>query len=300
MTSFGPALPLPRRRTRNRRLTATSRAVDRKRLWAARLRRLGAYSVGAFTLVATCAVCVYAWRATVDSRRMRVRSVQLSGNSRVSAAELTAYTGIELGQNLLDLDLDDIALRLRRHPWVAEAHVRRRLPDQVVVEVRERTPAILVSLGVVYLADAEGHPFKRLAASDGLELPVVTGLTRDDVQKQPDETAARLREALALASAFEAQGASSGRLDELHFDADLGWSILVSPGGDENLAYRANLGAEPAARLPAALAAVEEVRKAGHVPAVIFADGRKSPGRVQVRLRGAQETSSRTLVATSK
>ncbi len=121
MTSFGPAQPLTRRRTRNRRLTATGRAAEHKQQWRARLRRLGAYSVGAFTLVATCAICVYAWRATVDSRRMRVRSVQLSGNSRVSAAELTAYTGIELGQNLLDLDLDDIALRLRRQ--VEPGHV---------------------------------------------------------------------------------------------------------------------------------------------------------------------------------
>jgi len=300
MTSYGAGAHLPRMtRHKNRRVVPrTPMEPETRRAIGATLRVFALWLLGSTAVGLVGTGAYYGWRAAVDSKRLRVRAVEVTGNSRVSGDELRAFTGIIAGQSLLGVDLDETALRLLRHPWVEQARVRRRLPDQIILEVVERTPAILVSVGDVYLADGQGRLFKRLAAGDGVELPVVTGITREQAEAEPEQTAARVREAIALAQAHAAVAAQAGRLDELHLDPDLGWSILCSPGGDEGLAYRMVLGAEPVSRLPAALAAVEKVRQSGDSAAVVYADGKKSPGRVQVRLRGAKD--NRTLIANAK
>ncbi len=299
MTSYGAGLRLPRLRQRNRRVKSTVGAESTKAAGAvARIAALG--------VLALCAVGAAAFglvrgiQAAGESERLRVRANELTGNARVSAKELAAYTGVEIGARMLDLDLDAIALQLRRHPWIESARVRRQLPDALVIDVTEHTPAILASLGDVYLADGEGRLFKRLSAADGIELPVVTGLTREDAARKPDEVQARMREAIALARAVEHEGNGLGRPDELHWDPALGWSVLVAPRADAALAYRVHLGLEPLAQLPVAVAAVAKVAAAGQDPAVVFADGKKSPGRVQVRLRGAHDETHRTLIATAR
>jgi cell division protein FtsQ len=300
MTSYGAGTHLPRlTRHKNRRtITRAPMAPETKRAIGASLRMFALWMLGTTAVGLAGTGSYYGWRAAVDSKRLRVRTVEVTCNTRVSADELRAFTGVVAGQTLLGVDLDETALRLLRHPWIEQARVRRRLPDQIVLEVVERTPAILVSLGDVYLADGQGRLFKRLAAGDGVELPVVTGISREQAETEPEATASRVREAIGLAQAYGAVAARAGRLDELHLDPDLGWSILCSPGGDETLAYRMVLGAEPSSRLAAALAAVDKVRQSGEAPAVVFADGKKTPGRVQVRLRGAQDT--RTLIANAK
>ena len=301
MTGMRPKSALLKR-GRNRRLgarpTAATHAAPRAMLGAL---KLGLTYLAALTALSAAGVGIWAaWQALARSDRLRVHAIEYVGNERAERRELEAYTGVALGDAILDLDLDEVALQLRRHPWLAQARVRRQLPDRVVVEVREHTPAILVALGEVYIASDEGVLFKRLATADGLELPVLTGLAREDAQKRPDELRTRILGAIELARAYEAAGGGAGRLDELHFDADLGWSVVVSPAGDGQLAVRLHLGREPATRLAAATAAYARLRQLGLWPAELWADGQKHLDRVHARMRDGTPPQKATLIAKAK
>lgn len=291
---------LPRVRQRNRRVSSRGGLSEGGRTLGASVLVTATWVLGLSAFAAATYGAYEGWQAAVSSRRFALKEIQLAGNHRASVAELSAYTGAKPGDGLLDLDLDAIALRLRRHPWVDSARVRRRLPDELIIDVQEHTPALLVSLGDVYVASSEGRLFKRVAAEDGLELPVLTGLSRDTATRQPLDTAALVLDAIALHEAFVARDRQS-RLDELHHDRDLGWSLVVSPQANETLAYRMHLGLEPRSRVDAALAAVARVRELGERPLVVFADGKKSPNRVQVRLRSSHDAArSPTFVASAK
>ena len=301
MTTYTSGLHRARPRNRNRRVVSkTSQSSERRRELVTSVTRVAGWVLGLAVLGGAAVGVYYGWHAAVGSERLRVRRVELIGNEHVKVDELAAYTGIQVGSNLLDLDLDAIALQLRHHPWIESARVRRRLPDEVVIEITEHKPAILVSLGDVYLADASGILFKRFAAPDGVELPILTGLSRDDVARHPDETTAHIYDAIALANSFAERAKTAWRLDELRFDANLGWSVLASPLGDETADVRFFLGSDPAARLSAALTAATRVREAGERPSIVFSDGKKSPNRVQVKLGGTQEATERTFIATAR
>src|SRR5204863_5650980 len=86
---------------------------------------------------------------------------------------------IALGQNVFDASPEEVRARLERHPWIAEAHVERRLPGTYRIEIRERRAIALLALGDVYLVAEDGAVFKRVEGDDPVDLPVITGVERD-------------------------------------------------------------------------------------------------------------------------
>ena len=69
-----------------------------------------------------------------------------------------------------------IRARLLRFGWVKDARVSRRLPDTIVIDIVERTPAALwQSKGRLALIDAEGVVLDRVAIDKMPDLPLVIG-----------------------------------------------------------------------------------------------------------------------------
>ena len=128
------------------------------------------------------------------SPRFAITDIAVHGNHRLATADVLAELGFHAGDNIFASGLDLAALR--GDPWVASAEVHRELPHAVSVEIVERTPVAIADLGGLYLVDASGHPFKKLAGEDGA-LPVVTGLDRDAYLADPAGTAATIVDALA-------------------------------------------------------------------------------------------------------
>jgi cell division protein FtsQ len=177
-------------------------------------------------LAATCAigiVCGALWlgyRFVTTSPRFAITEIQVAGNARLSADEIRDAMPIAIGDNIFAADLASLGDALRTHPWIASAEVKRILPHTLTVEIREHEPAGLVALGELYLVDNHGRPFKRadLAAGDGEDLPIVTGLARDAYRKDPGDTADAIARALGVAAAWRAE-AERPAIGEVYVDA---------------------------------------------------------------------------------
>jgi hypothetical protein len=105
----------------------------------------------------------------------RVVDSQVTGNSRLSAAEINAVLNLA-GQPVFTLIPDDLATRLRlNYPELASADVMVGLPNQVYVRVSERQPVILWQQGEGFTwIDATGVAFR--PRGDAAELIHVIGL----------------------------------------------------------------------------------------------------------------------------
>jgi hypothetical protein len=103
----------------------------------------------------------------------RVAEPQVTGNSRLSAAEIKAVLNVT-GQPVFMLVPDDFATRLRlNYPELASAEVKVGLPNQVYVRVSERQPVILWQQGDGFTwIDATGVAFRPRGNVAGL-IPVV-------------------------------------------------------------------------------------------------------------------------------
>lgn len=167
------------------------------------------------------------------SPRFAIDTIVVSGTHTLTPDEIRARVPLALGDNVFRADVDAIEAALEREPWIADATVRRRLPRAIAIEVRERQAAALVEIGGLYLADADGRVFKRAATREGVDLPVITGITRDDVRDQPDDAAARIRRALGAITAWRA--ADRPAIGEVRVDRRLGVTLFTY---DEAVAVR--------------------------------------------------------------
>ncbi len=142
---------------------------------------------------------------------LRVRSLVVDGNRRLSAGEVHALLEGLKGENLLTADLERWRERLLASSWVADAELRRRLPGTVDVVVIEREPiGIARWRDDLYLVDAAGGVIDEfgpryadcdLPIIDGLLVPAVSGSQVDqargrlvaelmaDIRRRPDVAA---------------------------------------------------------------------------------------------------------------
>ena len=108
---------------------------------------------------------------------LKVSSIRIRGNHFISAEELGPYLQKIEGRNIFRIDIQDVAGRVRKHPWIKEVSIRRELPGTLWVNVSERTPAVYVNNDHnLYLADEEGVILGD-KTENALILPVVYGIT---------------------------------------------------------------------------------------------------------------------------
>jgi cell division protein FtsQ len=226
------------RRRSNRRITVVGSSVlawlaDALRTVTGKLVVLGK----ALLVVAFVAGAVWAGRQVVQhviaSPRFAVRDVEVGPSTRVSADEIRALAGVQLGDRLLAVDPDAVAARLTTHPWILAARVRRQLPSTLAIEVTERRAAASALLGALYLLDRDGRPFKRATFAEADGLPVITGVTRDQYAAVRTTSEAVFRQALELYASYSEGHPARPKLSEVHVDTRAGFSLVLFDGSGE-------------------------------------------------------------------
>lgn len=267
-------------RGRNRRTVEVDPAEVRRRL--ARAVGLALPSILALGLLGGAGWGT--WRYGVQGDLLRVREIRFTGLAQVRPEELLGLSSVRAGDHLLLSDLDVMGRSLRRSPWVGAAEISRRwAPPALEVAVTERRAAALVELGGLYLADRRGQVFKRAAPGDGLDLPVVTGLQREDHVARREEIERRVEGALELLDRWREAGLDRrAPVSQVHLDPDLGVRVYA---GDDGMEIRLGQGDLPAKleRLGRVLSALEAD---GRRAEVLHLDNRRHPDWVAVRPAG--------------
>jgi cell division protein FtsQ len=226
------------------------------------------------------------WRYAVAGDLLRVREVRFEGASRARPEELAELCPAKPGDHLLLVDADLVARAVARHPWVAGVEVERVLPPALVVRITERRAVALAELGGLYLVDERGAVFKRAAPGDGLDLPVITGISRQDFLEDASEASPRLLAALALLRRWSEQKLDRRQpLSQVQLDPDYGTTVWAGEDGVEIRLGQGDL-TEKLSRLERVLAAV---RAEGRRPRVLHLDNRRRPDWVAVRFDDSPE-----------
>ncbi len=236
-----------------------------------------AMTLGMTLAVALAARAGYAW--ALGSPTFAVKRITFEGSRRSTPAELLKLGGLATGQNLVELDAPGVAKGMAAHPWVKSVTLARHLPSSLVVHVEEHVPVAVVSLGDLYLLDAEGEPFKKVQAQDAVDLPLVTGAERDGYVDRPEETRARFKAALALVAAYSEAGmAKSAPLSEVRLEPD-GVSLVTVTGQEIRLGE-----GDTDAKLARLTKVRAELVRRGLSAESIHLDNRTRPGWVTVKL----------------
>jgi hypothetical protein len=155
--------------------------------------------------------------------------VVVSGLEYLAAAEVLRAAGLGAEVPFFRVDLERSRAKLMRHPRVRAARVERWLDGRVHVTVAERLPAVLVPLGRLAEADAEGRVLPALVGGVVPDLPLVTGLAAPRGGWIRDPDFARAQRWLRALGAPEV--GLAGRISEVDVAAAGETGVVLSPEG---------------------------------------------------------------------
>ena len=157
-----------------------ARGIERPKISGQQL-KLGAGVVLAIAIAVMIAIGVpqRIWNGFVEwtaAKGWEVRHVELTGAREQE--RLAIYAAVLNGPSnaMLATDLDEVRNRLRALPWLADASVQRRLPDTLVIEVKERKPVALWQYRQRLAAiDITGRVLTRERLERWNDLPILVG-----------------------------------------------------------------------------------------------------------------------------
>ncbi|TPV94933.1 MAG: FtsQ-type POTRA domain-containing protein [Myxococcales bacterium FL481] len=283
------------RRESTPRRSSRRQSRDRGR-WGLALGRAGRFllRVGAVTgLVYGGLAGVRSMQAyATTSPRFEVRALIYEPTPHVSDDRLRELLALPPGTNCLSLDLTELGARVAAHPWVARAVVTRHLPDTIEVRITEHDAAAAVLAGRFYLADESGRLFKEIEKGERGDLPIVTGLTRDELRADRVRLEQRVASALEIIAAYRAK--RRPRLSEVHLDTTGDVTLYTAEAGTQIELGRGQV-AERLARFDALRAALDD--KADRLSAV-YVDSVAAPGRTtRVAARFISEADEQVFIA---
>ena len=168
----------------------------------------------------------------LESGYFGVRQIRVEQQVRVSEGDILEASDITIGDSLFDLELYMIGRKIEEHPWIARAYVERSFPDQVVIRVVEREVRAIIDLGYLYYVDKAGEVFKMLDAADQLDYPVITGIDRQYLLDNPDQTQGCLNLALQLMDELHERTIFNLEdVSEIHYDQQEGLILHTLVGG---------------------------------------------------------------------
>jgi cell division protein FtsQ len=241
-------------------------------------------TLGLSLLVA--AVTTLAWgvhRYAQTTPRFAIVNLEIEGTKRLARDDVLATAGLEKGQNLFSVDIPRAENALVASPWISSAHVTRRLPGTVRLQVVERDPrAILVMAGKNFLVSTDGVPFKELGQGDPHDFPLITGISAAELRRDKRAEMERLSRTLILLRQYEELPLGrSHPAQEVHL-TDAGSATLTVGSAGISL----HLGAPPwKQKLLRAERVLSKAAHAGGTPEVVFLDNDAHPERVVVRVQ---------------
>lgn len=169
----------------------------------ARLARAGSAVLLALVVIAAVAAA-HAWVTT--SPRFAVGAVDVHGASRLSVDRILTVAGIAPGANLWLIDTRQVRGRLEGMPEIRRADVVRVLPNRLTILVEERRPFTLVHAGRLHWLDEDGHVLGEETRAVSLEVPIISGLTEEELATMRTAPTVKARAAIALIRALLRSG----------------------------------------------------------------------------------------------
>jgi len=166
--------------------------------------------------------------ALTQSTYFKAQTITVEGNQKVSKEAILKQARLKRHDNILSVNLKTVRYRLLSHPWIAEADVKRQLPDTIDIRIQERVPLAILDLNKRFYLDDKGEIFKAVEASDQVKVPRVTGLQLSDIDLNNPWGPGVFRPVMEVLRI--SRNCGTGQLygiDRIHADPELGLTLFA-------------------------------------------------------------------------
>ena len=162
-------------------------------------------------------------RLVYQNPRFAIEQIVVDDDGVLTPERVVQFAGVQIGQNLFSLDLDQVRRNLEMLPLVSAVEVRRMLPNRLFIRVNERVAVARLRVPTRELGDAPfyvdraGTVMKPIKLADGTVLqppmprpvPILTGVSLADVRVGKQVESEQIYRALELLDKLDQSVAGS-------------------------------------------------------------------------------------------
>ena len=180
-----PKRPAPRKRQPVKKTPLFARLVQKLPISEATLKKAVTWTITGAAGIAAVVAATYigvpgmvgaALAETAGQAGFRVDQIEITGLKRMDRMSVYAVALDQQSRAMPLVDLESVRQNLLRYGWIADAHVSRRLPDTLLVDIVERAPAaVWQDRGDLTLIDKDGVLLEPVRPDAIPDLPLVIG-----------------------------------------------------------------------------------------------------------------------------
>jgi cell division protein FtsQ len=110
-----------------------------------------------------------------------LEDIKISGLNYLGEDEIKKPVQTEIDKQLYDIQVDKIAKEILKNKYIRAVSVSRNIPSTLLIDIKERTPVLFLLDKSLYIVDETGIILKKLAKMPTQGLPVVTGITVNEL-----------------------------------------------------------------------------------------------------------------------
>jgi cell division septal protein FtsQ len=163
-----------------------------------------------------------------------MRECEVKGNQKIQKETILSLAKLEGMPNLFTLRLTEVARRLESHPWIEKVKVRKVFPDKILIQIEERKPIAILQLEEPYYIDNQGVIFSPIGDGNLYNYPFLTGLSRQVMEKDPEEARHLITKALEFLRITDKERAfPPEEISEIHMEKNFGIMYFTKTEGVE-------------------------------------------------------------------
>ncbi|MDF2839589.1 MAG: putative Polypeptide-transport-associated domain protein FtsQ-type [Clostridia bacterium] len=180
----------------------------------------------------------------MTSTLFNMKTINVTGNSRVSQQEIIRISGLNYQQNIFRINTKETMKNIFQNPYVEKIKIRRGLPNIVNIDIIEREPIVLVPYVGSYLyLDSQGIVVEINTSIEGMKLPVIKGLKFNTFKLGEEikvENMLQLTGVIKLINEIKKAGLNQ-EITEINAEDILNLKFLTSSGIKVNLGDDSNI-----------------------------------------------------------
>jgi len=119
---------------------------------------------------------LFGYREITTSSYFMLKNIEVSGNNHLQYSQVLDAAGVQLKDNLMNLNISGIKSELKKNPWIGSVVVTREFPDKLSLQIAERQACFWVKKeNRLYYADKTGKIIDSVIARGFISLPLAVG-----------------------------------------------------------------------------------------------------------------------------
>lgn len=105
-----------------------------------------------------------------------IKTLSVNGNDKLTEERVLLYSGIAIGDNIIELDKGEIALNLRSEPYIESVKVEKKLPSNIVLNIVEKKDILVMDGEKKVYLDSNGEVLSISQEFKSYPVPLLEGL----------------------------------------------------------------------------------------------------------------------------